>query len=155
MTSVYPGDYTARTLMHKHHPRHRRRGFGFGRRHRHPHGPGVREAELTVADLAVGETAVITGYRGGGASYRSKLLSMGLTRGTRIRLAKVAPFGDPVEIDVRDFRLSLRKEEARILMLERDDGHHVGGRWDPDRKEGSDPGDTSGGTPGAGGSQAS
>jgi ferrous iron transport protein A len=44
---------------------------------------------------------------------------MGLTRGTKIRLTKVAPMGDPVEIDVRDFSLSLRKDEARVLLLER------------------------------------
>ena len=69
-------------------------------------------------DLEVGESAVIVGYRGGGSSYRSKLLSMGLTRGTTIRLTKVAPMGDPVEIEVRDFSLSLRKEEAKVLMLE-------------------------------------
>jgi ferrous iron transport protein A len=42
---------------------------------------------------------------------------MGLTRGTTIRLTKVAPMGDPVEIEVRDFSLSLRKDEARVLML--------------------------------------
>ena len=69
-------------------------------------------------DLEVGESAVIVGYRGSGSSYRSKLLSMGLTRGTTIRLTKVAPMGDPVEIEVRDFSLSLRKEEAKVLMLE-------------------------------------
>lgn len=42
---------------------------------------------------------------------------MGLTRGTTIRLNKVAPMGDPVEISVRDFSLSLRKDEARVLLL--------------------------------------
>lgn len=46
---------------------------------------------------------------------------MGLTRGTTIRLTKIAPMGDPVEIDVRDFSLSLRKDEARVLQLERID----------------------------------
>lgn len=46
---------------------------------------------------------------------------MGLTRGTTIRLTKIAPMGDPVEIDVRDFSLSLRKDEARVLQLERVD----------------------------------
>jgi len=44
---------------------------------------------------------------------------MGLTRGTTIRLTKVAPMGDPVEIEVRDFSLSLRKDEAGVLQLER------------------------------------
>lgn len=45
-------------------------------------------------------------------------MSMGLTRGTTIRLTKIAPMGDPVEIDVRDFSLSLRKDEANVLLLE-------------------------------------
>jgi len=72
---------------------------------------------LSILDLEIGQSAVICGYRGGGSSYRSKLLSMGLTRGTKIRLKKVAPMGDPVEIEVRDFSLSLRKSEAGVLML--------------------------------------
>ncbi|MFP4373994.1 MAG: ferrous iron transport protein A [Spirochaetaceae bacterium] len=107
--------------MHKHHSRPGRRGFGVGRgrRHRRARGPQEVGRHLSISDLDIGESAIIVGYRGGGSSYRSKLLSMGLTRGTPIRLTKVAPFGDPVEIEVRDFSLSLRKEEARVLQLER------------------------------------
>ena len=44
---------------------------------------------------------------------------MGLTRGTELRLVKVAPLGDPVEIEVRGYRLSLRKKEAEALLLKR------------------------------------
>ena len=47
--------------------------------------------------------------------YRAKLLALGLTRGTRIRLVNVAPLGDPVELEVRGFSLSLRKDEAAVL----------------------------------------
>ncbi|MCG8573144.1 MAG: ferrous iron transport protein A [Spirochaetes bacterium] len=68
--------------------------------------------------LAIGEKAVIAGYEKKDQRYREKLLSMGLTKGTEITLVKYAPLGDPVEIEVRGFKLSLRKEEAEILTLE-------------------------------------
>ncbi len=72
-----------------------------------------------LKELIVGERAVVAGYeKKGGVLYRQKLLSMGLTKGTEIVLLKYAPLGDPVEILVRNFRLSLRKEEAEILLFE-------------------------------------
>lgn len=73
---------------------------------------------ITFGKMTIGSKAVITGYREGPRDYRAKLLSMGLTRGTVIRLLKKAPLGDPVEIKVRGFNLSLRKNEAEILILE-------------------------------------
>ncbi|HOL16899.1 MAG TPA: FeoA family protein [Bacillota bacterium] len=75
--------------------------------------------DLKVKDLRPGESAEIIGYDGKDAVYRGKLLSMGLTRGTPLTLCKVAPLGDPVEIEVRGFKLSLRKDEADILKLRR------------------------------------
>jgi ferrous iron transport protein A len=69
-------------------------------------------------ELNIGDEAVITGYAKAGEQYRQKLLSMGLTKGTKIKLLKLAPLGDPVEILVRGFKLSLRKNEAEILLLE-------------------------------------
>ena len=71
--------------------------------------------------MTPGCRAVITGYAEGPRPYRAKLLSMGLTRGTVIELLKVAPLGDPIEIKVRGFNLSLRKTEASILILEKAD----------------------------------
>ncbi len=73
---------------------------------------------ITFSELNIGEKAVITGYREGPRDYRAKLLSMGLTRGTIIELLKRAPLGDPVEIRIRGFNLSLRRNEAEILVLE-------------------------------------
>lgn len=73
-----------------------------------------------LKDLSPGETALIAGYEAGNAAYRGKLLSMGLTKGTEITLIKIAPMGDPVEIDVRGFHLSLRKDEAEVLLLKRE-----------------------------------
>ena len=74
---------------------------------------------ITVRELSPGQTATVAGYNTSDAHYRSKLLSMGLTRGTELRLVKVAPLGDPVEIEVRGYRLSLRKSEAEALLLKR------------------------------------
>jgi len=73
---------------------------------------------ITFHEMDIGKKAVITGYREGPKDYRAKLLSMGLTRGTIIELLKRAPLGDPLEIKVRGFNLSLRKNEAEILVLE-------------------------------------
>lgn len=70
-----------------------------------------------LKDLTIGEEAVISGYEQGEDIYRKKLLSMGLTKGTKITLLKYAPLGDPVEILIRGFKLSLRKREVEILFL--------------------------------------
>lgn len=69
--------------------------------------------------MAVGETAKVAGYAKGISVYREKLLAMGLTRGIEVKVRRIAPMGDPVEIIVRGFSLSLRKDEAAALMVER------------------------------------
>jgi ferrous iron transport protein A len=51
-------------------------------------------------------------------AYREKLLAMGLIRGTEFVVERVAPLGDPIEITVRGFALSLRKDEASAIMIE-------------------------------------
>ena len=73
----------------------------------------------TLKDLAVGETGTVAGYTKGVSAYREKLLAMGLTRGTEILVERIAPMGDPVEIRMRGFSLSLRKDEASALLVER------------------------------------
>jgi ferrous iron transport protein A len=75
--------------------------------------------EQTLADIAVGEKGRIMGFDKGGQSYRQRLLAMGLTKGTEFEVARVAPLGDPVEIKVRDYSLSLRKDEAKALLVGR------------------------------------
>ncbi len=71
-----------------------------------------------IKDLKTGDSAVITGYEAGCNYYRQKLLSMGLIKGTKITLLKTAPLGDPVQLELRGFKLSLRKKEADILILD-------------------------------------
>ena len=73
----------------------------------------------TLGELQVGDSAKVTGYSEAGGSYRRKLLTMGLTPGAEIGITRVAPMGDPVEIRVRGFALSLRKEEAAALDVEK------------------------------------
>jgi len=73
--------------------------------------------EKTLADFVVGEVGMVLGFNKGTTSYRQKLLAMGLIKGTEFQVARVAPLGDPVEIKVRDFSLSLRKDEAQALRV--------------------------------------
>lgn len=72
----------------------------------------------SLDQLTVGATAVVKGFLAGDAAYRRKLLSMGLTPGTAIRVVRIAPMGDPIEIEVRGYNLSLRKAEAGILQID-------------------------------------
>lgn len=74
---------------------------------------------MTIRELKVGDAAQVLGFEESGRSYRKKLLAMGLTPGTPFKVVRVAPLGDPVEIQVRGFRLSLRKDEAAALKVER------------------------------------
>jgi len=72
-----------------------------------------------LKDLAVGDRGRVTGFGRGSRAYRRKLLSMGLTPGTEFTVTRYAPMGDPIEIRVRGFNLSLRKDEAESLLVER------------------------------------
>lgn len=74
---------------------------------------------LTVGQLQVGDRAKVTGFAEAGGAYRRKLLSMGLTPGVEIAITRVAPMGDPVEMRVRGFSLSLRRAEAVALNVEK------------------------------------
>lgn len=75
--------------------------------------------EPKFSDLKPGDKVEIVGYNEGDSRYKSKLLSMGLVRGVAIEVLQVAPLGDPIEVGVLDYRLSLRKQEANVLKLKR------------------------------------
>lgn len=77
-----------------------------------------KSMQTRLRDLAVGSQGRVTGYDQGSASYRQKLLAMGLTTGTEFTITRQAPLGDPVELQVRGFQLSLRKTEADALIVE-------------------------------------
>jgi ferrous iron transport protein A len=75
--------------------------------------------KATLRDMRVGERGTVFGYVKGASVYREKLLAMGLTRGTGFVVERIAPMGDPVEIQLRGFALTLRKDEASALIVER------------------------------------
>lgn len=74
----------------------------------------------SLGDLSIGEKGTVAGFVKGATAYRQKLLAMGLTRGTEFTVKRTAPLGDPVEINVRGFSLSLRKDEAAAIMVEKE-----------------------------------
>ncbi|MCI0653828.1 MAG: ferrous iron transport protein A [Methylococcaceae bacterium] len=73
----------------------------------------------SIQNMKAGESGRIVGFGTAAKSYRKKLLAMGLTPGAEFHVTRFAPMGDPVEIKIRGFSLSLRKEEAAGLLIER------------------------------------
>ncbi len=76
-------------------------------------------AEPKFSELKKGDKVEIVGYNEGDARYKSKLLSMGLVRGVTLEVMQIAPLGDPIEVSVLNYRLSLRREEGNVLNLKR------------------------------------
>lgn len=75
--------------------------------------------EPKFSELKKGDKVEIVGYGEGDARYKSKLLSMGLVRGVTLEVMQIAPLGDPIEVSVLNYRLSLRRAEADVLKLKR------------------------------------
>ncbi len=71
----------------------------------------------TLRDLRVGESSRVIKLHGEGA-MRRRIMDMGITKGTVLYLRKVAPLGDPLEINVRGYELSLRKADAEMIEVE-------------------------------------
>ena len=71
----------------------------------------------TLRNIAVGETAKVKRLHGEGALKR-RIMDMGITKGSQVYVRKVAPLGDPVEITIRGYELSLRKDDADCLEME-------------------------------------
>lgn len=67
--------------------------------------------------LKAGDCAVVAGFDKGNPAYRKKLLSMGLTPGTPFKVVRIAPLGDPVEIMIRGYLVSLRRGEASLISV--------------------------------------
>ena len=71
----------------------------------------------SLKDVKVGETATVVKLHGEGATKR-RIMDMGITKGTEVYIRKVAPLGDPIEITVRGYELSLRKADAEMIETE-------------------------------------
>lgn len=76
---------------------------------------------MTLNDLKIGQSAIITEVGGSGA-LRNRLIDMGLIPRTRLTLRKVAPMGDPIEIRIRGYELTLRREDAANISVRLPDG---------------------------------
>lgn len=75
-------------------------------------------SEMTLRSIPCGETVTIAKLTGSGAVKR-RIMDMGLTKGTQVYVRKVAPLGDPVEITVRGYELSIRKADADMIQVSR------------------------------------
>lgn len=71
----------------------------------------------TLRDVKIGDCAVIAKLNGEGALKR-RIMDMGLTKGTAVTVRKVAPLGDPIELNVRGYELSIRKADAQLIEVE-------------------------------------
>jgi len=71
----------------------------------------------TLRDLSIGSKAKVKKLNGEGAVKR-RIMDMGITKGAEVYVRKVAPLGDPIEITVRDYELSLRKADAEMIEVE-------------------------------------
>ena len=71
----------------------------------------------TLRDVAVGSSATVVRLAGGGALKR-RIMDMGITKGVEVEVVKVAPLGDPIEVTVRGYQLSIRKDEAENVIVE-------------------------------------
>lgn len=77
------------------------------------------DVSLTLKAMGTGDQGRVQGFAEGGRAYRRKLLSMGLTPGVEFQVVRVAPLGDPVEVRVRGTSVTLRRDEALALHVER------------------------------------
>ena len=71
----------------------------------------------TLKDVQVGETVTVAKLHGEGPVKR-RIMDMGLTKGTKVYVRKVAPLGDPMELTVRNYELSVRKADAGMIEVE-------------------------------------
>lgn len=73
---------------------------------------------ISLMALKPGERGVVLGFvKGGNADYRRRLMAMGLVPGTHFTVTRLAPLGDPIQLQVRDSALTLRRDEAHLLRI--------------------------------------
>ena len=75
------------------------------------------EEVRTLRDVPIGDTVTVVKLLGSGQIKR-RIMDMGITKGAKVLVRKVAPLGDPIEVTVRGFELSLRKDEAENIVVE-------------------------------------
>ena len=75
---------------------------------------------MTLNDLKIGQSGIITAVGGEGA-LRLRLLDMGLIPKTRVRVQKVTPMGDPIQIQIRGYELTIRREDAQRIEIRKEE----------------------------------
>lgn len=76
------------------------------------------EKTCKISDLKIGQSAIVVNLKVTDKKTRRHLLDMGITRGVKIRVKKIAPMGDPIDIELRDYELCVRKEELQKIEVE-------------------------------------
>ena len=71
----------------------------------------------TLREVKIGETVKVVKLHGEGAVKR-RIMDMGITKGVTVHIRKVAPLGDPIEVTVRGYELSLRKDDAELILVD-------------------------------------
>jgi Fe2+ transport system protein FeoA len=78
---------------------------------------GRAKMEKVLRELKPGEKGIVTKIKGGGFIHR-RMLDMGIVKGAEIEVERVAPLGDPIEIKIKGYHLSLRRDEAKNILVE-------------------------------------
>ena len=78
---------------------------------------GCKRFMKTINNLKIGETGIVKKLYGEGATKR-RIMDMGITKGTSVTICKLAPLGDPIELTVRGYELSIRKADAEQIEIE-------------------------------------
>lgn len=73
---------------------------------------------MTLKEVRTGQSCIVSSVTEGNDSIRHRIFDMGVTPGVKITMVKVAPLGDPIEVVVRGYNLSLRKKEAELIQVE-------------------------------------
>lgn len=74
---------------------------------------------MKLKEFKVGEMGVVTGFSSADPAYRQKLLRMGMNRNAEFSVVRKAPFGGPIEVEVRGSRVVLRSDEANVLEVDK------------------------------------
>jgi ferrous iron transport protein A len=79
---------------------------------------GLSRLARTLKELKPGEKAIISKIEGEKGAIKKRLMDMGVTRGAEVLIRKVAPLGDPIEVNIRGYELTIRKSEAEWIIVE-------------------------------------
>lgn len=71
-----------------------------------------------LSDLTIGQVAIVTGLHNDSKAVRRRLLDMGITTGVKVKIKKIAPLGDPVDIELRGYELCIRKSDMANIVIE-------------------------------------